>query len=533
VWPKLAAALFGVAVFVALGGAPILDPGHTSWILKSDWGYHFIAWLFYRQSPWQLPVGAIPNLFHPIGTTIGFNDGIPWLALLAKLASPILPDPAQYAGPWLGLCYALQGWFGARLARTVGARPVAAALAGALLTLAPFLTHRLNHEALCAHWLILWGLALALEPAPRVWEILALPALAMGIHPYLCLMIAGLVAVAAARRGARTGIAAGAGAAAIMAGLALLFGYVGPRLDDIEGTGFGHYASDVLSLLSPMGLSRLWPELPMHAGEQEGYAWLGLGVLALGVSALPLLSRRLPWRRAAPVVAVAIVCAIFAWSSEIAVAGKVVVNLSRLYAPFRAVTGAFRSSGRFIWPLAYLLAAGAIAVWCARRPRWAPVALAAALVLQAADLKGLGTNHFAPVAPIPPLPAALAGARVAHVALYPPRCGDGSYVCCQGFTPPPKKSDFALAFHVTRLGATFNSGGASRVFRSRFADYCRDLQRDVRAGALDPETLYLVAKEQQAAFTGALCRPLEGELGCVAWDAVPALRAIMNGPTSR
>jgi len=41
------------------------------------------------------------------------SDAIPWVGVLAKLASPILPtEPAQYTGLWLCLCFALQGWFG-------------------------------------------------------------------------------------------------------------------------------------------------------------------------------------------------------------------------------------------------------------------------------------------------------------------------------------------------------------------------------------------------------------------------------------
>src|SRR5262249_30941040 len=302
-------------------------------------------------------------------------------------------------------------------------------------------------------------------------------------------------------------------------------------LDGRAGPGFGRCASALLALVTPLWLSRLMPELASHSAEAEGYAWLGLGVLALGASALPLLARDLPWRRVAPVIAVAGLFTIFAWSSSITILGRPILDVSVLYPTFHAVTRAFRSSGRFIWPLVYLLGAGAIAVWCARRPRWAPFALAAALALQAADSTDPFQNHFYAWPKVKPPAEEVVRAHPRHVVLYPPRCGDGSHACCPGFAPPPKKTDFVLATQVAMLGATLNSGGASRVFRSRFAGYCAELQRQVHDGELDREAIYLVAGERMAEFRKgnpkALCRPMWGEMGCVPQDTTPELRQLM------
>src|SRR5262249_12619812 len=156
--PHLGAAAFGFAVFLVCGGAGILPPGNVAWIPPgTDWGYQWVAWLYFRHAPWGLPLGAIPGLFHPAGLTLANADGIPWLAAAAKLASPILPEPSQYIGPWLALCFVLQGWLGARIAECFTRSRVGIAAGGALFALAPVLLNRLKHPALCAHFLVLYG----------------------------------------------------------------------------------------------------------------------------------------------------------------------------------------------------------------------------------------------------------------------------------------------------------------------------------------------------------------------------------------
>ncbi|MFN7130848.1 MAG: DUF6311 domain-containing protein, partial [Myxococcales bacterium] len=109
------AALGGLAWFVHLAGARTLDPGNVAFALKGDWAQSTLGWLFFRRGPWRLPLGTLPELVEPLGTSLTFQDSIPWFAVLAKLLAFALPAPAQLVGPWLALCFALQGYFGARL----------------------------------------------------------------------------------------------------------------------------------------------------------------------------------------------------------------------------------------------------------------------------------------------------------------------------------------------------------------------------------------------------------------------------------
>src|SRR5438874_764400 len=79
-----AAALLGLFWFLAIGGWKAVVPVVGNWMAAGDWPAHWMGWVFFREVPWQLPLGALPNLVYPLGTTVGYTDSIPWLAILFK-----------------------------------------------------------------------------------------------------------------------------------------------------------------------------------------------------------------------------------------------------------------------------------------------------------------------------------------------------------------------------------------------------------------------------------------------------------------
>ena len=551
-WPEVLAAALGVAIFLSRGGAITLWPTHVSWIRPgSDWGYHFAGWEFFRHAPWELPAGAIPNLLYPVGTTVGYMDGIPWLAFLAKLASPLLPDPIQYIGLWFLACYALQGWFGARLVRALTPSGPAAAFGGIFFVIAPVLLHRIAHEALCAHFLLLAAITLAVRRETRapLWPPILLPAFVMGIHPYLAFMVLCVCLGAIARHwlegliGLRSALLRAALTLALVAGVAALLGYFVHTGDDIAGQGFGKWSSDLSSLFNPDGHSRHIPDLPMLFWEGEGCGFLGIGILALllltpAVLALGWFRKAppLPWRRVLPLVVAALLCAAIAYSSNVRLFGKQILDVGFLYP--KSVGAAFRSSGRFIWVLTYTLTIGALAIWVTRLPRLAPFVIGAALIMQTADTKGIfNANRFGGPKRLPQFASEwqLAAGDYKHMELFPPRCSDGGgRACCDGFTTPPLPSDMYLAGLATSLGLTYNGLGAARVPLAAHGVYCKELQDDVAAGRLDPQSIYLVARDKEKPFRDqnptAPCKRLGGDLVCVSPQATGKLRDALAAP---
>jgi hypothetical protein len=257
---------------------------------------------------------------------------------------------------------------------------------------------------------------------------------------------------------------------------------------------------------------------------------VGLGALALGVAGLVLLLvarlRReppLPWRRVLPLVVGTALLALYAASPRLALFGHVLVDLSKLYEPLGIITGPFRVAGRFIWPLTYVLVAGALGVWAVRRPRWAPWLFAVALVAQIADMKNLmGSKPWKGRTRVPVFDPAwdLAKGEFDHLALWPPRCADTSFTCCGNLSRRPYATDVWFADLATRIGVTLNSGGTARARRSVLGPYCERLYADIAAGRLDARTIYRIGKEREGEFLRATpratCGRVNDELTCVA-----------------
>jgi hypothetical protein len=101
-----AGGVLGVAWFYIDMGHFAFHPTSTDWLMiYEDGAQHLLGWLFFRNAFWAFPLGSVSSFCYPLGTTIGFTDSIPWVAVIAKGISPVLPADFQYFGLWLGLCF--------------------------------------------------------------------------------------------------------------------------------------------------------------------------------------------------------------------------------------------------------------------------------------------------------------------------------------------------------------------------------------------------------------------------------------------
>ncbi|QDF07536.1 hypothetical protein BHS04_30690 [Myxococcus xanthus] len=510
----LGAAGVGLLAFLAIYGPAALNPTRLAWLIRDDFSQHLLGWLFFRNEPLRFPLGAIDGYLHPLGTTLGYMDAIPWVALLLRPFSSLLPADFQYIGPWMCMCLVLQGASSAWVARRMGATVPQQWLVGALLVLSPTLLARMSmaHEALCAHWTIVLLVGLNLIPQRDAREAkqalgiaLALCVFAAGVHPVITAMVLPLALALCVRTALERKLPwrwplLGA---VVNVGVVLVLFYVLGYLGTVRTLGagaFGGFSADLLAFVNPMGYRDSWSRflgsLPRQGAQYEGFGYLGLGVLFALWAALILLVRDAPlvarqWRRLVPVGLVTLGLGFFALSSRITLQGELIADLTGLYAPVMRWVEPFRSSGRFVWPLYYLLALGSsLALISLPRPTVAPSLLALALVLQAFDVN-LGRGHQAKEGPAwntqpsEALREAAVGRK--HLVLYPPQMHDGSGRGCRA-----GPMDFhRWAYRAYRLGLTFNSGYVARLDDSRAQPYCLGLDDDIRAGKLDPETLYL------------------------------------------
>lgn len=401
----VAGAVFGAGLYFFLLDPKLLDPAYWIWLMDGDPAAQYLGWRFFRDEPWRWPPGVIRSYGLEIGSGIVFTDSIPLAAFVAKLFSPLLPTPFQYFGIWVLACFVLQGAFAGLLATLASDRPVQRLLVTLLLAASlPVVDRAIGHYALMSHWLLLWGLWLALRPhrelATAQWA--ALTAVASLIHAYLLYMALALWVADVLRRRhfdplPRPGWGDWVRHVTIvtiaLAATMALAGYFDLPRHAMSGGAyyFGKYAANLNAFFNPGWGSRFLPNLPVIKGsELEGYGYLGLGVLVLlGVAALALVRRGGPpvnWRPYVPLAAVAVALWAISLSHLIAWGDRVVVELP-LKGRWLELVATLRASGRLIWVAFYALTFAATAIVCARfAPAAATALLIGAVALQVADL---------------------------------------------------------------------------------------------------------------------------------------------------
>ena len=372
---------------------------------SEDTAQHIIGQRYFLLDQWRNPPLETKLLRWPRGVSIASTDSIPLIALPAKLVRRFLPPGFHAIFLFLAIAWILQPVACVFALRSSGERRLVPSLALAIIAISmPTLLYRsdmgLGHEALCAHSLILFAIGVyfricggsnvALWTAPPVLLVASLL-----VHPYLMAMIAAVLLAAPLSlffrrdpRWIRAAIAFFAGAI-VTAVLGRLFGYAAGTG---AASGYGYYSMNLLSPIDPFK-SLLLPFFPtlMDAtgGQYEGYQYLGLGVLFLCAISLFSISSRMPRRtyaRHVGLLAIALWLTLFALSNVVFNGTFQVAHLARVPRLFHS----FRSSGRFFWPVAYLLVIGSIACVSRRlRSTIAAVVLLTAACLQFADASTL------------------------------------------------------------------------------------------------------------------------------------------------
>ncbi len=295
----------GAAFFVAAFGVRLLDPHYIDWLLWGDPAANYFGWAFFRTDPWSFPLARVQSYGEGFASSIVFTDSIPWIAIVLKVFRGMLGEPFQYFGLWLGTAFVAQGGVGFVLARKMGADRVAAALVTGLLLLSPPMLNRLTgHYALTAHWVLLLALGLCLFGRSErrfLWWI-PLIVLLVVTQFYLAVMafalwVADLAKAWLAREFRDRRMLFVYFVTTLTAFLLTIWG-AGFFLAESAGTGadmVGFYRLNAVALINSDGYSsRLLPKIPVGFGDYEGYAYLGLGLMAAALVAIARAGRTAP-----------------------------------------------------------------------------------------------------------------------------------------------------------------------------------------------------------------------------------------------
>ena len=366
--PIWLAMLLGLVSFIAITGVKILHPGYVDWLMEGDPATHWLGWQFFRNSPLlQWPIGANPSYGLGIGSSIVFSDSIPLLAFIFKPFSQIFPNIFQYIGIWILICFLLQSVFAWKLLSLFTQDRWLPLIGSAFFTIAPAALWRLHgHYALFGHWVVLAGLYLYLSKSFKMLRWIVLLVVSALIHAYLLVLVLTIWSTDLCQRILRKEIVL------IKAGIYFIVGCTSTLMvmwaegyfmlgSGVEINGFGIYRMNLLSLINPDDIwSMILPSQKGGSGDYEGFNYLGLGMIGLSFVAIyELVVNRnkeivSSVKKLAPILILSLGLFLYAISNRIALGSYELFSYNLIPIAER-VSNIFRVSGRFFWPVYYLI----------------------------------------------------------------------------------------------------------------------------------------------------------------------------------
>lgn len=294
-----AGGFIGAVIFIACYGIDAVNVTNDGWLLKGgDLMQHYVGWKAYRNSAWHFPIGMTDGLIYPDQTCVIFTDSIPLFAIFFKILSPLLPETFQYFGLWGIMTFILMGGIAAVILRKATENLSLCVIGSVFFSFSPYVIQRMyNHTALAGQWLILLAIAIWIykpyfcnfKRKTIAWGTLLVAASLVHIYyipMVMIFMIFSCFQDLLENKGWKLDFLMGI--IVIAVDLAVL-GCVGAfsSTTSMQDEGLGIYSSNLNVFWNPLGKGRLLPRSPIVSiGQDEGYGYLGCGILLLTVCML-------------------------------------------------------------------------------------------------------------------------------------------------------------------------------------------------------------------------------------------------------
>ena len=379
-----------ILLFFIITGGNLLNPNNIEWLILgkdqiSDNESYLIGWFFFREAPFfQYPFLLMPKLGEGALVTLAYTDSIPLMAIFFKIFKNFIFFDFQYFGMWICLCFLLQGYFSYLILRKFITNNINIILATTLFLIAPVFLFRfqLGHFALLGQWIILASIFLYCEKdfSIKKWVVSIITSLL--IHPYIFIMVLGLFAadlfqkIINKNKNLKFLVINVLISIPIIIFSLFIFGHISTgNVNNLElFGGYGHFKMNLLSIIDPeydlLGNQTSWSKILPNQNNQhwsdtfadyEGFNFLGSGIfiltlLVLAKGASLNLSRLIKENKYffIPLVLISIFFSIFAISNNVTFGKEIIFqyNLNPEILPYANV---FRASGRFFWPVYYLI----------------------------------------------------------------------------------------------------------------------------------------------------------------------------------
>ncbi len=373
--------LIGLAVgaisFLIVFGPGVLNVTNDTWLISDggDMSQHYVGWIYYRNSPLTFPIGLLEGITSPDKFSVTYMDSIPILAFIFKIFAKVLPGTFQYFGIYGFVTFMLQGGLGGLLIYSL-TKNVRSSIAGSVLfTFTPvFLQRMYTHTALAFHPVILLSLYFFFNrdflKKKRFRDVIfwtVLMAVASTIHiyfvPMILLIMLGYYFFEVFSKDWYKALIK----IAITIGITLIVMYI---FGDFYGNsklnvgGLGDYNSNVNALLNDQGTSiveRLKGET--STGRWEEYSYLGAGIIGLAVISVIGLFTGHFWKKLKisylPIALMVLAFLVLSMLPSMRI-GPYTIFTVHFSEDVQSKLAMFRSNGRFMWPVIYLIMTGAI-----------------------------------------------------------------------------------------------------------------------------------------------------------------------------
>lgn len=411
-WHYSLIAATGALIFCIIYGLKPLIPTNIEWLLQDgDLGQHYLGWVAYRNSSWSFPIGLMDTLSYPQHVSVIFTDSIPALAIIFKTISFLLPTNFQYFGLYGIICFILQGIISAKIFSHYIEHKLYISLASILIIFTPQLFARMfAHTALASHWLILLALHLSIITLSHKQKnihiglvFFTFGALLPSVHFYFVGICGIIISCTAAtilvvnKNIKQTAIIIVSYSTGIIS-TSYLLGAFDSHLD-ATSDGLDKFSSNLNTLFNPSDYSFFLQPLPLlDQTQMEGYGYLGFGtILLIIISFILMLQRKQKLLHISPVALTAVITALVAFiaslSPKITLNDHVIVNINYPQIVWDAWS-IFRSTGRFIWVVVYILAITSVIILykCSQKIVSLTV-ICSAMCLQIVDLHSSLDQH--------------------------------------------------------------------------------------------------------------------------------------------
>jgi hypothetical protein len=347
-------------------GLEIIWPTTIGWLESGD-GTAEISWEFFRSQPLsQFPLGLNPNYGLEISSTIAFDGQIPLLSLLFHPLNSLLPVRFQYVGLFLFVCFILNYVVAKRIMLQLRLNNLNSSISSIIISTSPVLLFRYidnDHYVLTSGFLLLCAIYLVLknDSAFPKWLILYIVSILIFIYYTAFIFIIHSIFLLYKVFLKTESIRAATFKLVLILSMSLFMMFcVGFFYGEVSTSdvGFGLFRSTLTSLIDSSQWSAFLPDIGEPEGAYEGFGYIGLPSFILILSFLFFRTKSTLGKSKDtsffPLWTSSLFLLIFSFSNIISFGTLELFEYS-LPSQLVPIFATFRSSGRFIWLLVFVL----------------------------------------------------------------------------------------------------------------------------------------------------------------------------------